>query len=134
MATAMFNALHKLLEKIHPYSFKDGELDDWLKVNKYTVTRGTSPLIFCKVLSSITKVLSVRRLHDPTFLVVELDEEGNAMMRTVEDSSNFTTLWRMFCPVFKPLFQRMAKPRGASMGRNWSLSLVFIESRRKRIK
>lgn len=86
------NALHRLLEKSRLYSLKSKYLKVWTEVTKYNVEDGTLLLAFGKGQICISDMVGVRRPRDPTTQVVQLEEEGNALVKTAEPSLIFPTV------------------------------------------
>lgn len=67
----------------------------------------------------------------PTMQLIALDEERNAVKRSVEASLNFTIVWEMFRQWLVLFFQSTSSASSFSVPREWSPSLMSISITRK---
>lgn len=77
MVTALSNAGHNVLYKIHRYSLKDEELEYKLEVIRGSVEEINDSMIFQEELVSVKDVLRAGKIWEPTTQAVELDKGGD---------------------------------------------------------
>lgn len=83
LATSSINGMQSLVENSQLYFPEEEDLEDSTKAANFNVDEVTLPLIFLEVPSCNTYLLRVRRPQAPITYVLELNQEGNAVTRSV---------------------------------------------------